>query len=290
MATIGLQKTTLADWVEIDKSYFSRYQYKRKIYADNPEDTIQHLPCSEEASYEALYCLADFLPRRYPSMFTKTENGIRNLVTGDEWDLRRASKTWDSYHPLQVMGLLSTEDWFILQTDSDGETTRLNAGANCFPAGWRLRERLGHSLWEIHAGKVPLYEQNLQRSMDRYFVRIRADKPIMRFNYAIDVSSELFHINSHHNLTPEMLEKPLTIDQLYLRVERQFLQRLPQTRGLVFSIRTYITPITEVTKDLERAEALRTSVESYFPQLAAYKNKPLWDKVLSAHFKDILAE
>ena len=94
---------------------------------------MQHLPGSEEASFEALYYLVDFLPRRYPTMFKKTVDGIENLVTGDSWDLRRDSATWNFWHPLQIMGLLSTEDWFIMQTDDDQETTRLKAGANCFP-------------------------------------------------------------------------------------------------------------------------------------------------------------
>lgn len=135
-STPGLRKTEIDDWVEIDNQYLSRYKYKRKLFTERPEDTIQCLPGSENASFEALDYLADFLPRRYPSMFEKTAKGINNLVTGDKWDLRRESKTWDSYHPLQVMGYLSTEDWFIMQTDDDGETTRLKAGANCFPGTW----------------------------------------------------------------------------------------------------------------------------------------------------------
>ncbi|KAI1378848.1 hypothetical protein F4677DRAFT_412166 [Hypoxylon crocopeplum] len=287
--TMGLKKTSLDDWIEIDREYLERYQYKRQLFAQHPADTVQNLPGSKEACFEALEYLVDFLPRRYPAMFRKTDVGVRNLVTGEDWDLRRESSTWKSYHPLQVMGLLTTEDWFVLQTDDDGQTTRLRAGANCFPAGWRLRERMGHSLWQIHAGKVPEYEQKLATSMDRFFLRLRADKPVMRFNYAIDLSGELFHINSHHNLTADCLDKPLTIDQLHLRVERQFLQRLPRTRGLIFSIRTYVTPILEVTKDKEIARALRTSVDSFSPQVAAYKNKHIWNDILITHLDEVLA-
>lgn len=223
-------------------------------------------------------------------MFTKTDAGITNLVTGDDWDLRRDSKTWESYHPLQVMSLLSTEDWLILQTDQDGQTTRLNAGANCFPAGWRLQDRIGHSLWQIHAGIVPHYEENLAKSMDRYFLRIPASKPIMRLNYSFQCSSELFQISSHHNLESSTAEKPLTIDQVHLRVERQYLQRLPKTQALVFSIRTYMTPITEVTKDKERTRALRTSIGGFSPQLATYKSRPVWGEVLDEHIKEVLGE
>jgi dimethylamine monooxygenase subunit A len=155
-------------------------------------------------------------------------------------------------------------------------------------AGWKLRERIGLSLWQIHAGKVPQYEQNLARSMDRFFTRLRVDSPIMRFNYAIDLSPELFHINSHHNLSPADLPHPLTVDKLFLRVERQFLQRLPRTRAIVFSIRTYVTPVREVTKDVFVAKALKTSVDSYSEEVARYKNKGLWDKVLGEHLNEVI--
>ena len=135
-----------------------------------------------------------------------------------------------------------------------------------------------------------MYEQNLSKAMDRFFLRLRADKPFMRFNYAVDISPELFHIHSHHNLTAETLERPLTIDQLYLRVERQYLQRLPKTGAIAFSIRTYITPITEVTKDKDIALALQTSVGSYSPEVSKYKNKHLWDNVLSDHLRELLQD
>ncbi|KAL2421124.1 hypothetical protein ABEF91_008340 [Exophiala dermatitidis] len=287
--TMGVKKTSLDDWVEIDNQYLDRYRYKRILFAEHPEETLAARPGSEEASFEALELLVDHLVHRYPSMFEKVPGGIRNLVVNETWDLRRDSDTWKSYHPLQVMGLLTTEDWFILQNEEDGQT-RLKAGANCFPAGWKLRERMGLSLWQIHAGNVPQYEQNLAKSMDRFFLRLRVDSPIMRFNYAIDISPELFHINSHHNLKLEDLKHPLTLDHLHLRVERQFLQRLPKTRGIVFSIRTYITPITEVTKDREVAEALQTSINSYTDEIASYKNKHLWKDVLGPHLREVTAK
>jgi hypothetical protein len=73
-------------------------------------------------------------------------------------------------------------------------------------------------------------------------------------------------------------------------VERQTLQRLPKTRSLLFTIRTYVTPITKVTEDLEVAEALRTSVGSYTPEVAKYKNKPLWENVVERHLNGVLRD
>ena len=154
-------------------------------------------------------------------------------------------------------------------------------------AGFRIEERVGKDLWEIHAGRVPKYESKLAKSMDRYFQKLRVDSPIQRFNYAIDDSDELFHRHSHHNLEfdPEH-EQKVTLHELHLRVERQVLMRLPKTRDLLFSIRTYVTPIVEVLEDRERAQALWTSVTSYTDDVAKYKNRDLWLPILEAYLRE----
>ena len=75
-------------------------------------------------------------------------------------------------------------------------------------AGWRIRERIGNSLWEIHAGRVPQYEDRLAMSVDRFFHRLRVDSPVKRFNYTIDTSSELWRVNlGDHDPKPD--EAPL---------------------------------------------------------------------------------
>jgi hypothetical protein len=123
------------NWIELDRTYLDRLAYKRHLFSLERSETIQSLPGSEDASYESLEMLVDFLPRRYPGMFEKTERGIVNLVTGEDWDLRRESKVWkEKTHPLEVMGLLSTEDWVIMQKDPEGgDEYHLRAGAVCFP-------------------------------------------------------------------------------------------------------------------------------------------------------------
>lgn len=298
----GIKNTAIENWIEVDDTYLEKLTLKRELFEKHGDVTTQTLPGCEEAAFEGLHLLADYLPRRYPSMFRQSgENTIENMVTKETWDLARNASTWQRYHPLEVMGLLASEDFFLLQTDSQTGVSSLKAGAVCFPgkscvaqftpttdretAGWKIQDRIGHSLWQIHAGKVPQYESKLAKSMDRFFVRMRVGSAITRFNYAIDDSNELFHPHSHHNLSAE---KKVRLEDLHLRVERQFLQRLPKTRALLFSIRTYITPITEVTKDKEVAAALRNSMASYTDDVAKYKNKPLWNSVLADHLEEVL--
>lgn len=123
-------------WIELDKTYLSRLDYKRQLFSQHRDETVAFLQGSEEASFEALGMLVDFLPRRYPSMFEGTLHGVKNLATGEDFDLRKSSKIWveKRMHPLEVMSLLSTEDWVVMQKNPEGgDEYHLRAGAVCFP-------------------------------------------------------------------------------------------------------------------------------------------------------------
>ncbi|KAK5938673.1 hypothetical protein PMZ80_008864 [Knufia obscura] len=289
--TMGLKNAEIGSWIELDKTYLDKYRLKKGLYQNHRDEVLRALPGCEDGMFEALEILKDVLIRRYPTMFRMRDtHTIENLVTGDVWDLDRNAKTWETHHPLEVMGLLATEDFFLLQNDPATGMSTLRAGGVCFPAGFKIEDKIGLTLWQIHAGKVPKYEQKLAKSMDRFFMNLRTGSQIQRFNFAIDDSDELFHRHSHHNLSLEQLEKQPKLEDLHLRVERQVLQRLPRTRALLFTIRTYVTPITEVTRDHAVAKALRTNVDSFGEDLAVYKNMSLWNEILQKHIKEVLGE
>jgi hypothetical protein len=48
-----------------------------------------------------------------------------------------------------------------------------------------------------------------------------------------------------------------------VRVERQTLRRLPETRAVAFSIHTYSDPLYSLGTDLAACDALRTLLRSY---------------------------
>jgi hypothetical protein len=129
-----LKQTEIENWIEIDKTYQQKYQLKKKLYRENRDEVLQVLPGCDDASFEALDLLKDVLVRRYPSMFRlRDQDTIENLVTGDVWDLKRDASTWEKHHPLEIMGLLASDDFFILQTDQETGVSRLRAGGACFP-------------------------------------------------------------------------------------------------------------------------------------------------------------
>lgn len=121
-------------WIDIDKTYLDKYTLKRRLFENNREDVLQVLPGCYDAAFEALYLLKDILVRRYPGMFyLRHPFVIENLVTNDIWDLRKNASTWTKHHPLEIMSLLATEDFFLLQNNMNTGETSLRAGAVCFP-------------------------------------------------------------------------------------------------------------------------------------------------------------
>lgn len=120
--------------------------------------------------------------------------------------------------------------------------------------------------------------------MDRFFSKLKVTSPIQRFNHNLDISYELFRT---HSIGAESSEK-LTIGNIYLRVERQTLKRLPRTQALLFGIRTYITPVESITKDRDVARILKAQIEAYPEDMAGYKNKHLWGAVVVEHLDGII--
>lgn len=75
----------------------------------------------------------------------------------------------------------------IANPDTDGEY-HLDAAAVCLPGFWRLKEKFKMSLDTLHfeAG-VPHYAAKLQKSMNRFMLKLTPDKPVERNNvYSLD--------------------------------------------------------------------------------------------------------
>lgn len=66
----------------------------------------------------------------------------------------------------------------------DYHSVRSLAHALISPAGfWRLQDKIGLSLEDIHSrGVVPGWRDKLKFSMERFFQKLKVDKPVQRNN------------------------------------------------------------------------------------------------------------
>lgn len=140
--------------------------------------------------------------------------------------------TLDWGDPMAVLGHLVQEDFCIL--DKRGDEHVLIAAVLCFPASWRLSEKIGRPLMGIHS-PVPEYDESIAKRVQRLFDGVQAGKPIWRANALWYADPELFQPRSAVN--PRVTNAD---ENRYLRTERQIVLRLPTSKAVAFSIRTSV--------------------------------------------------
>ncbi|ESZ98252.1 hypothetical protein SBOR_1348 [Sclerotinia borealis F-4128] len=86
----------------------------------------------------------------------------------------------------------------------------------------------------------------------------------------------------------EVEAEEFDINDTHLRCERQLVHRLPQTNALVFSFKTYLTPLTQVKEEglgEELAEAIEGLRKGSVPEIHYYKRGPLWGEKVTAYLR-----
>ena len=112
----------------------------------------------------------------------------------------------------------------------------LGAGSVCFPSSWRLVDKIGKPMAQVHA-PVPGFQDGTRpaRMIERLFTHMRPTQPMERMNWSIVETNELHTPNAH--------ERSIDIQQnwqsLWLRVERQTLSKLPKSQAVLFTIRIF---------------------------------------------------
>lgn len=270
---MGIEPLEMEDWIEIDVFYDEEMALRREILETRKEVAIRSRPEAAEANWEVLEMLTEFLPRRFPSRFRREEAVLLDLITGDSYDVN------DRFlDPLEVTSRLIQEDVCVMM-EVDG-VLRLVSGAVLFPQRWHLLEKMGMDMRSIHL-PVPLYADVIGSAVDHFMNRLKVDKPVWRANWAIVDDPTLFQPlneediyaalqgNVKNNFDFGDLEGNVG-SRLYTRCERETLVRLPRSGAILFTIRTYIKPLTvfesrpELAKELVRAmQTLPDSITKY---------------------------
>jgi hypothetical protein len=165
-------------------------------------------------------------------------------------------------HPLDAAGRLVQEDLCLLVL-RDG-APHLDAASLCFPSYWRLAEKLGRPLAEVH-GPVAHYADELATKVDAFLTRLRAARPVWRRNWSIHDDPSYFLPDP----TPERNVVPP--DGLWLRSERQTLRRLTSAEVVLFTIRTQQVPLHVLAERPDVARSLADSIAAWSPEMRTYK-------------------
>lgn len=220
--------------LEPDELLEEEVALKRACFAARDDYYFLALPGSEAAQQEAaLY-----------------------LTQGQESDLRR-------------LGDRVQEDLLVLTLQEP--QVPLVAGHLCFPNAWSLDEKLGRSFLEIHA-PVPGFAESIGTASQKLMERLKPGRPVERLNWAIKATAQLDLTNPWAVWEAE--QKALVTAEnagarCYLRVERQTLSLLPETKSVLFTLHTYVQAMETLTSlQLQR---VRGVVATCPDEMLAYK-------------------
>lgn len=232
----GILPLDMGDWLRVDDAFAGQMALRDALIAQREAEVVGQVSGAMQAVAE----LYEFVLARLPAGFERAEDAV---VRPD--GVRVAL---EPARPLQTLGRLVQEDLCLMQEDGAGEHV-LSAASLCFPAGWMLGEKLGRPLMRMHK-PVEAYTEDLGKRVQRLMDAVRVETPLWR-------------ANAHHSraplFNPQREDAPKDTlaqgDMPYIRSERQCLIRLPVSRAVLFSIHTYLVPVTALTEDQAAALA-----------------------------------
>ena len=239
---LGTFPVEIANWLLRDAEFDLTVQLKKKLLATRRSEVVGLQPGGDDVAQEAAQLVSQWAGVELSS------TGINALVEAS---------------------LLVADDLAVLQPvkSQDGsEQLLLNAAVVCCPSRWMLSEKMGHNMLAIHE-PVAKYADHVGAAVDTYFQRLTVEKPVWRSNWIIQDHPALFQ--------PQIPSGPLvkTPDELWIRMERQTLRRLPKTGGILFTIRGYQQPLPEyLSRSKQIAQDTRTLVERLPDDVAQYKS------------------
>tara|TARA_B100000959_G_C14955839_1_gene613674 strand:+ start:1207 stop:2013 length:807 start_codon:yes stop_codon:yes gene_type:complete len=210
---------TLGDkpWLLQDEEEESELELKASLTRDTFSEVFLSTPESETAGLEVC------------SLITSTG---RQLIP----DLK-------DLHPLERAGLSIQEDLCLMRREEDRWI--LAAASLCFPSRWRLSEKIGREMSDVH-GPVKGYSEFLRKKVNSLMDRL-STTPVWRRNWFIHPDPSLYQPDRPENGDP-IIKSHLVLDELYLRSERQTLRSLSTSGWILFTIRVQQVPLRKLVE------------------------------------------
>ncbi|KAF8150626.1 hypothetical protein B0H34DRAFT_784890 [Crassisporium funariophilum] len=264
--TMSLKKLERNHWLELDSSYRERIAERKEIFNRHGRNAVNLLPGGEDACSELVETVIQFLCIRYPCQFSFNNRTrvFHNAILGADYDLKKIS-------PLTFLLENVPDDFMIMMEDAKTGFYVLKGGSTCTGMGWNMAGKIGKNLQEIHL-PAPDYKEKMLMSMDRFFSKLTSDQPIQRASWQLEIGKPLY-LQPDDPLFPPRFKQleDLSLDDIYLRVDRQSLLRLPRSRAIIFGVNVIFTPITVLRNEPYIPRLLATVLRDGKRNLLDYK-------------------
>jgi hypothetical protein len=115
----------------------------------------------------------------------------------------------------------------------------------------------------------------------RYFDHLSPKTSMERTNLFIQTTPDLFQDAPECELLPSLIQasiSPVKVETLQVRRERQTFTKLAHTGAVVFTVRSFMVPLT--TLSVQELRALRSQVAGWEEEMKEYKGWEIWGAVL----------
>jgi hypothetical protein len=280
---MGLVARHPDELIELDDRYPAEMAERRALLDGRNTEVFAATAGSDEARQETLDRIAGLLPTRHPRHFGRNGSLLHNRLTGERWDLAHPA-----HDPLELAGRLVQEDLCLIRAGNGDPVLR--AAILCAPSRWRLHEKIGRPLADIH-DRVPLYADKLAAPVDRFMRHLKPGKLAERLNWSVTDDPALFQLEGKHRTGLDLSFTPANARaRLFLQVERQTLSRLPRSGFVLFTIRVHSYPLSRVAAQPGAAARLALAVRAMPDAMAAYKSLPPFKTALLSFLDGSTAE
>ena len=256
---IGLKPIQKESWLEIDNLFSAEIAEKKQLLKNKRSDVLITPSSSFSIQKEVLTTILEHLQLFHANLFNINNETVEIIKTKEIYNHQKFP------NPLELASLLVQEDLIIMKQIE--EDYHLESASLCAPTRWSLQDKFRESLSKIHK-EVPGYEQKIGKRVDSIFSNLPDDKIFERFNWSIFDSPELFQpINSK-----TLVEiRDLRPQELFIRVERQTIRRLEQSKSVLFTVRVHVDPITAILDNKRSIEDLINAISNLDRDMKNYK-------------------
>ncbi len=195
-------------------------------------------------------------------------------------------------------GKLTQEDWVILEWDEEQESYKLTAGVVYFPMRWSLLEKWNKGMPGIHK-PVKGFMKHLLKNVQSLFKAMTPSAPVWRANWAVfndlkdplDLYTPTGHTDRKETNQTTAYKGEETGKELTFRAEYQTLIKLPESKAIVFSIRTYQRYLEDFKRMPARdCKGLIRAIETLDPDFYVYKGAEFWKDAAVKYLQMVLAD
>jgi dimethylamine monooxygenase subunit A len=285
---LGLRPARPDQWILLSRNYPEVMREKRARLRDR-ERFYKTLPESLDVQRELSRLVVEHLVKDHAGAFALEGRTLVSCVDGARIPL-------DDGEPLWQLSQVVEEDFMLLQEVSGALT--VSATSNAYSSSGRLVAAVGHDVSWAHI-PVPTLTDKLGTRINRVLGTVHESTPCERFNWTVTPMATLFfpHDNPHQanaeamrSVFTQLRECPARAGELlFIRVERQTLCRLPESKGVAFSLHTYSDPLSSLESDPGSASAMLRLLETYAEERWHYSEMDIVREPLLTYLHSVAA-